>query len=94
MRQLLTALETSEKSGFATEEIIRILGADYDSLEALLSVTMEIVDDRLKGTIEKDDVSPKLFSPKNISPHLERQAFHSHFLSTIQILKASLTNKP
>lgn len=44
--------------GLATEEIIRILGTDYDSLEALLAVTIETVDDRLRGTaIEKDDVS-------------------------------------
>lgn len=40
----------------ATEVVIRVLGSDYDSLEALLAVTIETADDRLKGIVEKDDV--------------------------------------
>jgi hypothetical protein len=55
--QLLRALETTEKGPQATEEMIRILGADYDSLEGLISVTIPTKDDRLRGTtISKDDV--------------------------------------
>jgi len=55
---MLSSIPQPKTGANPIDDIIRILGSQYDSLEALLSVTVPTKDDAMRGKpIVKDDVS-------------------------------------